>query len=167
MLIWVSLFYFLLTTFLVKEWRQLKFRWQTWSAIKIQIYFIVRICITRIQLTLRPWFTLNVRIEHPCRSLDFFPFILHFFLTLLSHYWVVVAQRRPGFAVTRSEVPGFLIRQLRNYIRMPFLTITHRWEPRELAEAPCSRMPGRSWTYDLQAARLARNQLGHPPLLIE
>ena len=39
------------------------------------------------------------------------------------------------------KVPGFWIWQfLRNHIRMPFLPITYGWEPRELAEAPCSRM---------------------------
>ena len=48
------------------------------------------------------------------------------------------------------KVPGFWIRQfLRHYIRMPFLPTTHGCKPRELADTPRSRMPGRNWTYDL------------------
>ena len=47
---------------------------------------------------------------------------------------------------------------------MPFLMITYRWELHELAEAPCSTMPGRSKTYDLQAE--ACSQPTRPPVAI-
>ena len=74
----------------------------------------------------------------------FFSFILQFVPYIAPTLLSSSSTKEAGVCVIRPEVPEFLIQQLRNYIRMLFLTITHRWEPRELAEAPCSRMLGRS-----------------------
>ena len=69
-------------------------------------------------------------------------FILQFFPLYCPHATEKYKGGR-GLQLPGLKVPGFLIRQLRDYIRMPFLPITHRWEPCELAEAPCSRTTNR------------------------